>query len=97
MSISTIYKFYSKVNKCLVQLTICNYRGEAFLTLYGESCLPSAGSEYKLLHTFEFIKAASDTVLDMINAAYYDKPLIFIGATFQKNLVSHHQAVNRNF
>ena len=26
---------------------------------------------------FEFIKAASDTVLDMINAAYHDRPLIF--------------------
>ena len=28
---------------------------------------------------FMFIKAASDTVLDMINAIYYDNPLIFIG------------------
>ena len=28
---------------------------------------------------FEFIKAVSDTVLDMINAAYYAKPLIFMG------------------
>ena len=28
----------------------------------------------------EFIKAVSETVLDMINAAYYDKPLIFIMA-----------------
>ena len=30
-------------------------------------------------YAFEFIKAVSDTILDMINAAYYDKPLIFIG------------------
>ena len=29
---------------------------------------------------FEFIKAVSDTVLDMINAAYSDKPLIFTKA-----------------
>ena len=29
---------------------------------------------------FEFIKAVSDTVLDMINAVYHDKPLIFIRA-----------------
>ena len=36
---------------------------------------------------FEFIKAVSDTVLDMINAVYYDKPFI---------LVSHHQVVNIN-
>ena len=38
-------------------------------------------------YTFEFIKAVSDTVLDMINAADYAKPLI---------LISHHQAVNIN-
>ena len=31
-------------------------------------------------YMFEFIKAVSDTVLDMINAAYHDKPLIFIRA-----------------
>ena len=29
-----------------------------------------------------FIKAVSDTVLDMINAAHYDKPLILIKAMF---------------
>ena len=29
--------------------------------------------------TFEFIKAVSDTVYDMINVAYYDKPLILTG------------------
>ena len=28
---------------------------------------------------FEFIKGVSDTVLDMISAAYFDKPLIFTG------------------
>ena len=33
-----------------------------------------------LLKTFKFIKAVSDTVLDMINAVYHDKPLIFIRA-----------------
>ena len=42
----------------------------------------------------EFIKAVSETVFDMINAAYHDKPLIFIGATFREKLVSHHRAVN---
>ena len=30
----------------------------------------------KLLNPFEFIKAVSDTILDMINAAFYGKPLI---------------------
>ena len=35
----------------------------------GEASLLSSGSVYKLLYTFEFIKAVSDTVLDMINAA----------------------------
>ena len=29
-------------------------------------------------YMFEFIKAVSDSVLDMINAVYHDKPLIFI-------------------
>ena len=29
---------------------------------------------------FTFIKDVSDTVFDMINAVYRDKPLIFIGA-----------------
>ena len=42
----------------------------------------------------ESIKADSDTVLDMINATCYGKPLIFIGATFREKLISHHQAVN---
>ena len=42
--------------------------------------LPSSDSEFKLLKTFEFIKAVSYTVFDMINAVYYDKPLIFTGA-----------------
>ena len=40
------------------------------------------------------MKAVSDTVLDMINAVYYDKPLIFIGAKFREKFVSHHRAVN---
>ena len=31
-------------------------------------------------YTFEFIKAVSDTVLDMINAVYHDNPLIFTKA-----------------
>ena len=44
-------------------------------------------------YTFEFIKAVSDTVLDMINAAYHDKPLILIRATFREKLVSYHRAV----
>ena len=43
---------------------------------------------------FKFIKAVSDTVLDMTKAAHYDKPLIFIGATFREKLVSHHRAVD---
>ena len=53
-------------------------------------------SEYKFLNMFEFIKAVSDTVFDMINCAYHDEPLIFDRATFQEKLVSYHQAVNIN-
>ena len=33
-------------------------------------------------------------VFGMINAAYYDKTLIFIKATFREKLVSYHQAIN---
>ena len=32
------------------------------------------------LRTFKYIKAVSDTVLDMLNAAYHDKPWIFTRA-----------------
>ena len=44
---------------------------------------------------FEFIKAVSDTVLDTINATYYDKPFIIIGTPVQKKLVSDYRAVNK--
>ena len=71
---------------------ICSYRGCAS----GEARLPSSGSQYQLLKTFELIKAVSDTVLDKINAVYHDKPLIFIGAALREKLISHHQAVNIN-
>ena len=37
---------------------------------------------------FMFIKAISDTVFDIINAVYHDKPLMFIGATFREKLFS---------
>ena len=47
-----------------------------------------------MLNTFGFIKAVSDTELDMINVAYHDKSLIFIGATIREKLIFHHQAVN---
>ena len=53
----------------------------------GEAHLLSSGCEYKLLNTFDFIKAVSDTVFDMKKVVYYDKPLIFIGATFREKLV----------
>ena len=36
--------------------------------------------QYLLLTIFKFIKAVSDTVFDMINAAYHDMPLIFTRA-----------------
>ena len=42
---------------------------------------------------FEFIKAVSDTVFDMINTFYHDKPLIFIEAMFQEKLVAHHRTL----
>ena len=42
----------------------------------GEAHLPSSGSEYKLLNTFEFIKAASDNGLYMIKTVYCANALI---------------------
>ena len=62
--------------------------------------LHSSGNECKLLSTFEFIKAVSDTVFDMINAVYHDKLLVFIKpvsdtALDMINLVAHHRAVNQ--
>ena len=47
------------------------------------------------MNMFEFIKAVSITVFDVINAAYCDKPLIFIVAMFPEKLVSNHRAVNQ--
>ena len=47
-------------------------------------------------HRRMFSKAVSDTVFDMINAVYHDKPLILIGATFREKLISNHQIVNIN-
>ena len=43
---------------------------------------------------FEFIKAISETVLDMINAVSHDKPLTLTRAVFWEKLVSHRQALN---
>ena len=43
------------------------------------------------------MKDVSDTVLDMRNAIYLDKPLIFIGAMFWEKFVSHHRAVNEGW
>ena len=37
---------------------------------------------------FEFIKAVSDTVLDMTNAVYHDNDLNIIGPTFREKLLS---------
>ena len=59
-----------------------------------EAYLPSSGSQYKLLNTFEFIKDVSDTVFDMINAAYHGKLLMFIRVTFWEKIASQHRAVN---
>ena len=49
----------------------------------GEASLPSSGSKYELLKMSEFIKAVSDTVLNMINALYHDKPFILSGLRFE--------------
>ena len=43
---------------------------------------------------FDLIKAVSDTVFDMLNVVYHDKPLIFIRATLPEKHVSHHRAVS---
>ena len=46
----------------------------------GEARFPSLDGEYKLLITFESIKAISDSVIDMKNAVHQKRPLMFIGA-----------------
>ena len=47
------------------------------LSRYTENGLSSSGVDHfqgpKLLNTFKFIKAVSDTVFEMINAVYCDK------------------------
>ena len=60
----------------------------------GVGFLHSSGNEYELLNACEFIRAVSNTVFDMINDAYYDKPLIFTGIMFWETLISIYQAVN---
>ena len=74
----------------------CDQSMMLFGYVSGEARLLSSGSEYKLVRTFDVIKAVSATVFDMINAIYGDKPLIFIGTRFQEKFVSLHQAVNIN-
>ena len=43
-----------------------------------------------------YISLEMYSALGALNAAYYDKPLIFTRAAFQEKLVSHHQAVKIN-
>ena len=72
----------------------CVYRDKPFGVyrgyISGEARLPSSGSEYRLMNTFELIKAVSDNVLDMINAVYHGNPLRFIsflsGLCFRRSL-----------
>ena len=55
--------------------------GEALL-------LPSSDSECKLPRALEFIKAFPDTVLEMLNAGYHDKPFNFsLGPYFRRSSV----------
>ena len=72
------------VRVCLSLQTFDIYR----VYVWRETRLPSSVSEFKLLNTFKFIKVVSDTVFEMINAVYRDKPLIFIGPMFREKLVS---------
>ena len=65
-------------SKCRLSRQAFNlYRGY----VSGEDRLP-----YKLLNTFELIKAVSNTVFDMINAVYHDKTLILSGLRFRRSL-----------
>ena len=43
-----------------------------------------------------FIKGVSDTVFDMINAVYNDKPLILTRIVLWEKLISTHRTVNKN-
>ena len=46
--------------------------------------------------TWKNIQKQYSIGLDMINAAYHEKLLMFIGTTLWEKLVFHHQAVNIN-
>ena len=66
-------QMYMEETKCEYAYNIkdqCRYHDKFLYQGYvsGEAHLPSLDSEYKLLNTFEFIKAVSETVLDKINA-----------------------------
>ena len=92
-----VFKFIKAVSDIVFNMINAVYHASlaclSWLRL-GEACLPSSGSEYKLLNTLELIKAVSDTVFNMINAVYHDKSLMFIVAKFWEKLVPHYQAVN---
>ena len=88
----------SFVTYCLLRFTTENvqvYQGCFWHCIWHDECRLSWQTfDIDQGYAFEFIKVVSDIVLDMINAAYHGKPLIFIGTTFRKKLVSHHRAVN---
>ena len=78
-----MFEFIKVFSDTVLDVLILRLSWQSFAIYWGyvsvEVHLPSSGSEYKLLNTFEFINAVSDTVVDMINTAYHDKSFICTG------------------
>ena len=62
----------------VTRLKFFGFQSSLLAILFLSSCLVCCSNSFISfirLKTFKFIKAVSNTVLDMINAAYHDKPL----------------------
>ena len=57
--------------------------------IHDKCCLSWQAFDIYWCYTFEFIKAVSDTLLGIIKAAYYDKPLIFIWTTLSEDCAAN--------
>ena len=69
--------FLKNINFAVVQALLFTEMFHLSINLNGRDVLQE---HLCLLKTFKFIKAVSDTVLDLINSVYQDKLLIFIKA-----------------
>ena len=64
-----------------------------FVVSFGKFVVSEMGTEIAYL---KYRPIYLSDIFDMINAAYHDKPFMFISAMFLEKLVSHHQTVYIN-